>query len=386
MSHQAPRANRLKIVARYVSLLVAAALCVVVGAADPTATIVPLGARQSGGTYPLTLSAKNESCPQPLDFRFTSHAPWIRLPNDPVARQVPQGQTRDLNATLDFTAIGPGTLRGNVTVECVNCGWFLFQNCTVDRQDLSFEVQVVPRDPSKPYAQPARPGDAKPSILPYSPPQEAIDRLNAAQAALAAAETEEKRCKERLAALRQDAAKARDQAERDRKDADFADAVVKAVEAQAFDAAADVLYHEQKLEEAKKKAREKERLEADLDSERMKLEYAFGGDKAKKVDRAYEDAKRDHAEAKKERKGEEEAVAKSKSTLSILQQRLRDERALAAKERKDADASEKRARDAEAKVKAAEDECARLKKAVDDARVDVEIAQLELDKARRGEK
>lgn len=373
MSHQAPRANRLKVAARTFSLLVATGLCVAAGAAGPTATTVPLGARQSGGTYPLTLSAKNESCPQPLDFRFTSHASWIRLPNDPVARQVPQGQTRDLNATLDFTAIGPGALRGNVTVECENCGWFLFQNCTVDRQDLSFEVQVVPRDPSKPYAQPARPADAKPSIMPYRPPQEAIDRLNAAQAALAVAQENVKRCDEaKLAELRKAARDARGQADYDRRNADKEESLAKDAEAKAVEGRTELEKATTEYYNAWKNKHFQEELLKEAENP-----FAKGREGGSKT--AVEDAKKRLRWATKEWDyWKEESPSLDRTAL------WRRGKADEAKQK--ADASEGRAKAAEAALQAAEDECARLKKAVDDARVDVEIAQLELDKARRGEK
>ena len=108
------------------------------------ATDVPLAPKQTGGVYPLALNAENRNCNQLLDFRFSSQASWIKLPPDPVARQIPQGQSRQVQASIDLRGAAPGQLQGIVEVECENCGFFIFASCKVDKQQLRFIVNVLP--------------------------------------------------------------------------------------------------------------------------------------------------------------------------------------------------------------------------------------------------
>ena len=105
---------------------------------------MPLTPKQSGGVYPLALDAENRNCSQLLDFRFVSQASWIKLPPDPVARQIPQGQSRQVQATIDLRGAAPGQLQGVVEVECENCGFFIFASCKVDKQQLRFILNVLP--------------------------------------------------------------------------------------------------------------------------------------------------------------------------------------------------------------------------------------------------
>lgn len=112
-------------------------------AAAQSYTDIPLTPKQSGGVYPLTLSAENKNCNQLLDFRFTSRAPWITLPADPVARQIPQGQSRNVQAAIDLTNVAPGQIQGVVEVECENCGFFIFASCKIDKQQLRFNLDVL---------------------------------------------------------------------------------------------------------------------------------------------------------------------------------------------------------------------------------------------------
>ena len=101
-----------------------------------------LGAREAGRSYTLKLGAENKNCEQLLDFRFSSPTSWVRLPDDPVVRQVPAGQTKFLEAYFDFTNVPPGNHQGFVNVDCENCGFFIFKNCKIDRQQLRFLAQV----------------------------------------------------------------------------------------------------------------------------------------------------------------------------------------------------------------------------------------------------
>ncbi|MBP6014147.1 MAG: hypothetical protein KBA31_18105 [Alphaproteobacteria bacterium] len=124
------------------------ALCLLLatssGATAQAVTDVPLAPKQTGGVYPLALNAENRNCNQLLDFRFSSQASWIKLPPDPVARQIPQGQSRQVQASIDLRGTAPGQLQGIVEVECENCGFFIFASCKVDKQQLRFIVNVLP--------------------------------------------------------------------------------------------------------------------------------------------------------------------------------------------------------------------------------------------------
>jgi hypothetical protein len=104
---------------------------------------VSLGDRAAGEISSVQLGARNRNCPQPLDFRFTSQSPWLRLPADPVVRQVPNGQTRFIATTIDLTGMAPGPYQGFIDVDCENCGFLIFKNCKINRETLRFNVNVV---------------------------------------------------------------------------------------------------------------------------------------------------------------------------------------------------------------------------------------------------
>ncbi|NWG70811.1 MAG: hypothetical protein HXY23_04260 [Parvularculaceae bacterium] len=78
---------------------------------------VDLGARRSGEIFTLKLGAQNANCGQPIDFRFNSKSNWLRLPADPVVRQVPAGQTKYLDATIDLSGAAPGPKIGFIDID-----------------------------------------------------------------------------------------------------------------------------------------------------------------------------------------------------------------------------------------------------------------------------
>ncbi len=105
-------------------------------------TDVDLGEREAGQSYPLVLGAENRNCSQLLDFRFSSKTPWLRMPVDPIVRQVPAGQMKRIEATLDLTDVSPGRHEGFVDVDCENCGFFIFKNCKINKQQLRLLLLV----------------------------------------------------------------------------------------------------------------------------------------------------------------------------------------------------------------------------------------------------
>ena len=119
------------------------------GSVDPLDQVQPrridLGQRQTGRAYPFELEARNATCAEPQDFRFTPiGAPWLKLPQGNVAQGVGQGQTKSLPAQLDFSRAPPGTYNGAIEVTCDTCGWFLFKSCHIDKEHIELQVRVTP--------------------------------------------------------------------------------------------------------------------------------------------------------------------------------------------------------------------------------------------------
>ncbi len=142
---------------------------------EPNYTDVDLGEREAGTSYPLALGAENRNCAQPLDFRFSSSEQWLRMPADPVVRQVPAGQTRQIEATLDLTNVQPGQYEVLVDVDCDNCGFFIFKNCKIDKQQLRLllRVNAAPAPPGG--QQPAQGAPLPPGAPLLSPPPPQVD-------------------------------------------------------------------------------------------------------------------------------------------------------------------------------------------------------------------
>jgi len=128
--------------------LAAAAAVLILVAPSPGRTdtqIADAGAKAAGGVYPFALEARNASCSEPQDFRFEpKNAPWLKLPQGNVARQVAQGETRSLPAQLDFTNSAPGRYTAQIDVVCDTCGWFIFRSCYIDKQTILLRVDVTP--------------------------------------------------------------------------------------------------------------------------------------------------------------------------------------------------------------------------------------------------
>lgn len=119
--------------------------------------IVDLGDRVQGETYPIKLTAENLNCNAPQDFRFDLRAtPWLVAEGEPVARQVPAGESKSINARLDFTNVPPGEYQGDVLTICETCGFIpLFKNCRASDKSIRLRVRVVPaqQEPDDVHAQ-----------------------------------------------------------------------------------------------------------------------------------------------------------------------------------------------------------------------------------------
>ena len=266
-------------------------------------TQVQLGVREAGKTYPLALDAANADCNQPLDFRFTSNAAWLKLPADPVVRGVPTGQSRPLQATIDLTTMSPGRYQATVEVECENCGWFVFKSCKIDKQQIVFVLDVAPAgaQPQPPanrtqgtpgqgssgqgsagsrgnetqQSGPGRSGQSDLGLTLESDPRvpkEFRDRLNAAGKALNDAKKRKRDCEDELAAAQAKAAAA------------------KAAADKAAQAAADTAANAKKAADAAKKA------EAKADA--ADKEEKAAADHAKETERVQGRNARDTADAK----------------------------------------------------------------------------------------
>ncbi len=245
---------------------------------EPNYTDVDLGEREAGQSYPLVLGAENRNCSQLLDFRFSSKTPWLRMPADPVARQVSAGQVKRIEAMLDLTDVTPGQHEGFVDVDCENCGFFIFKNCKIDKQQLRLLLLVNAAPAPLGGAQPAQGAPLPPGgpLLNPAPPQ--VDykdkripkglrrKAKAAYEAWTLALKKAKDCADELAKLQAAAKAARDKADKAKTAADAA--AQKASDAKAQKKAAQ--------EELKNANIEANKAQDAIDKAKSELEYANG--------------------------------------------------------------------------------------------------------------
>lgn len=112
---------------------------------EPIVQSVDLGVREQGRTYPLNLVAENYDCRAPQDFRFDlSGTPWLRALGEPVARQVEKGTSKTVRAELDFSGVPVGPVEGSVRVVCETCGFIpLIKNCRISDKILLLQARVT---------------------------------------------------------------------------------------------------------------------------------------------------------------------------------------------------------------------------------------------------
>lgn len=114
------------------------------GASAQESAQYSLGRRDVGAVHDLSLTARNENCPQNLNFRFDfAPSPWLRPRGDNRVRGVPMGQSRPLPVIVDLTQMQPGQYTAEVDVSCENCEFLFIRNCGFDRQRLTLSVDAV---------------------------------------------------------------------------------------------------------------------------------------------------------------------------------------------------------------------------------------------------
>ena len=89
-----------------------------------------LGEKQAGEQYDFTLTAKNLNCELPQDFEFQlDNMPWLTADGPLIVRGLGPGQSKSIQAKLDFTYTEPGIHYGRITSRCITCGWYVFAGC-----------------------------------------------------------------------------------------------------------------------------------------------------------------------------------------------------------------------------------------------------------------
>lgn len=312
---------------------------------------INLGDREAGRSYWLALGAENKNCPQPLDFRFTSKTSWLKMPPDPVVRQVPAGQTRQIQATLDLSNVAPGQHEAFVDVDCENCGFLIFKNCRIDKQQLRLAVNVIaaagggqPPVAQQPVAEDAPQIDYDDKRI----PKPLRNKAKAADAAWQAAVKKKTPCEEELERLRAAAAAAQEKAEKAKQAADTAEQDARNAKAQ----------EEAAQEELKNANKESVDAQKALDD----------------AEKALKDANKNGTTA--ERNEAKDAVDKAKAAKDAADKRVADAaKAAGLHTPKELSAMEK---DAEKKRKAADKAAAEAKAAADAvAKKEAECAKLQ---------
>jgi hypothetical protein len=155
------------------TMLAALALALIASGAAlaQSAAQFSLGSREVGAVYPLSLTARNENCPQNLNFRFEfTRSPWLRPRGDNRVRGVPTGQSRPLPVLVDLTQMQPGQHTAEVDVVCENCEFLTIRTCGFDRQHLTISVDAVAPATATATPIPADPAPTPPRRVERTPP------------------------------------------------------------------------------------------------------------------------------------------------------------------------------------------------------------------------
>ncbi len=125
------------------------------GSAAMTQDVIPvrdLGTKQAGEQYDLILTAQNLNCEKPQDFEFQlDNMPWLSADGPLIVHGLGPGQSKSINAKLDFQYTEPGIHYGRVTSRCITCGWYVFAGCNEQGQDVVLKITV--QDPAAPAPQ-----------------------------------------------------------------------------------------------------------------------------------------------------------------------------------------------------------------------------------------
>jgi len=236
---------------------------VLFGSAAMTQDVIPvrdLGEKRVGEQYDLVLTAQNLNCPQPQDFEFQlDNMPWLNADGPLVVRGLGPGQSKSINAKLDFEYTPAGIHYGRVTSRCITCGWYVFAACNEQAQDVVLKITVndpsvvgpqsysdnnpylgmVPRQPvsvkltspvSDANVRVLKSGDREELKKARAGLKQAEARGQAAQTALANAQRAKSGCERKLARLKAEAAAAQRAADIARQDSKNAGGAAKAAE------------------------------------------------------------------------------------------------------------------------------------------------------------
>lgn len=177
------------------SLAIIAFVALSSGAAWAQSASYNIGAREIGQAHNLSLTARNDNCPQRLDFRFTfAPSPWLRPQGDTVVRGVPTGQSRPLPVIVDLTQMPAGHHTAEVDVSCENCSVMFIRTCDFNRQHLTISVDATeparaPGTTALTPAPAARPATVRPATPPQTAPPAAPPPTTSAPAPSSAAPT-----------------------------------------------------------------------------------------------------------------------------------------------------------------------------------------------------
>lgn len=138
------------------------ALAALAGAAVAQDAPQIIGSFPQGSVQASQLIAENESCTQPLNFRFTFEPnSWLRPESVSEVLGVQRGQSVPLPVVIDLRQLPPGQHVARVEVECLNCGFLFIRNCRFDRQQLLLAVNALPQQQVQAQPQPHQPASTQ---------------------------------------------------------------------------------------------------------------------------------------------------------------------------------------------------------------------------------
>jgi len=113
---------------------------------------VSLGRAPPGTVDTFEVEARNASCDQPQDFRFSPrNLPWLKLVNGAAVKDIARGRTKKFVARIDLTGLKPGRHAGRLEVICETCGGSpVLSQCRIDTHMIALEVEVVTRGAQAP--------------------------------------------------------------------------------------------------------------------------------------------------------------------------------------------------------------------------------------------
>lgn len=128
----------------------AAACALVAAAALSTSAVaayhvlVDLGRAPPGTIDLFEVTARNDSCDEPQNFRFVPrNTPWLKLVHGSQVRDIRRGTSKRFVAVVDLTGLKSGHHKGQLDVICDTCGDFVLYRCHIDTRTIALEVEVT---------------------------------------------------------------------------------------------------------------------------------------------------------------------------------------------------------------------------------------------------